>query len=139
MGFSFGGSKQNSSSSSNARSYVDKSQQPYLDDIRLKAKKLDENGMPVEGVANLNSTQIAAMNNANTALNFMLLQSGDDGFDSATVVVFPAWPCTWDVDFKLAAPLNTTVSVRYVKGKLERFDVEPTARKSAVTFAGCVT
>jgi hypothetical protein len=79
------------------------------------------------------------MNNANTALNFMLLQSGDDGFDNATVVVFPAWPCTWDVDFKLAAPLNTTVSVRYVKGKLERFDVEPTARKSAVTFAGCVT
>ena len=67
MGFSFGGSKQKSSSSSNARSYVDQSQQPYLDDIRKKAKKLDENGMPVEGVANLNSMQIAAMNNANTA------------------------------------------------------------------------
>ena len=82
---------------------------------------------------------VEQMNNANTALNFMLLQSGDDGFDNATVVVFPAWPCTWDVDFKLAAPLNTTVSVRYVKGKLERFDVEPAARKPAVTFAGCVT
>eukprot|EP01047_Picozoa_sp_COSAG01_P048186 COSAG01_NODE_4672_length_4829_cov_3.623890_1_plen_1016_part_00 len=79
------------------------------------------------------------MNNANTALNFMLLQPGDDGFDNATVFVFPAWPCAWDVDFKLAAPLNTTVSVRYVKGNLERFVVEPVARKSAVSFSRCVS
>ena len=77
------------------------------------------------------------MNNANTALQFMLLQPGDDG-DAASVVVFPAWPCSWEVDFKLAAPLNTTVAVRYSKGKLERFVVEPAERKAAVSFANCV-
>ena len=27
---------------------------------------------------------------------------------------------------------------RYVKGKLERFEVEPAGRKSAVSFANCV-
>ncbi len=42
----------------------------------------------------------------------MLLQSGDDGYDGTTIVLFPAWPCDWDVNFKLWGPLNTTVEVR---------------------------
>lgn len=41
----------------------------------------------------------------------MLLQSGDDGFDSTTIVLLPAWPCSWDVNFKLWGPLNTSVEV----------------------------
>ena len=52
--------------------------------------------------------------------------------------MFPAWPCSWDVDFKLAAPLNTTVSVRWAAGRLERFEVLPRARREHVTFANCV-
>jgi hypothetical protein len=36
----------------------------------------------------------------NRALQEMLLQSGEDGLN-ATIVLLPAWPCTWDVQFKL--------------------------------------
>ena len=39
----------------------------------------------------------------------MLLQPADDGAAGSSIA-FGAWPCAWDVDFKLAAPLNTTVS-----------------------------
>jgi len=44
------------------------------------------------------------------ALQEMLLQGGEDGFGNATIVLFPSWPCEWDVDAKLWAPGNTTVS-----------------------------
>jgi len=39
----------------------------------------------------------------------MLLQSGDDGFMNASIVLFPAWPCDWDVNAKLWGPGNTSV------------------------------
>jgi hypothetical protein len=81
---------------------------------------------------------VEELSNMQTALNFMLLQPGDDGFESGSVVLFPAWPCNWDVDFKLAAPLNTTVSVWYAGGKLTRLAVEPPSRTHAVVFANCV-
>ncbi len=42
----------------------------------------------------------------------MQVQSGDDGFDNTTVVMLPAWPCNWDVSFKLWGPLRTTVSAQ---------------------------
>eukprot|EP00928_Gymnodinium_smaydae_P014834 TRINITY_DN15447_c0_g1_i3.p1 TRINITY_DN15447_c0_g1~~TRINITY_DN15447_c0_g1_i3.p1 ORF type:complete len:786 (+),score=86.08 TRINITY_DN15447_c0_g1_i3:311-2359(+) len=42
--------------------------------------------------------------NMNTALQLMLLSPADDGLDSGGALLFPAWPCEWDVDFKLAAP-----------------------------------
>ena len=44
------------------------------------------------------------------ALQEMLLQSGDDGFENATMVLLPAWPCQWDVQAKLWGPGNTSVS-----------------------------
>ena len=73
-----------------------------------------------------------------TAMNFMLIQPMDDGFAKGGAVLFPAWPCDWDVDAKLAAPLNTSVSLKWVGGKLERFEVEPMSRKSAFKFVRCV-
>lgn len=73
----------------------------------------------------------------NRALLEMLLQSGEDGLD-ATVVLFPAWPCAWDVSFKLHAPGNTTVEVEYAGGKLVSLSVDPPARASAVKWAACV-
>mmetsp|Transcript_34947 Transcript_34947/g.91480 ORF Transcript_34947/g.91480 Transcript_34947/m.91480 type:complete len:196 (-) Transcript_34947:9-596(-) len=39
--------------------------------------------------------------NMNRALQEMLIQSGDDGYVNTTIVLFPAWPCEWDVAFKL--------------------------------------
>lgn len=77
--------------------------------------------------------------NFNSALNWMLLQGGDDSFDNATIVLFPAWPCNWDVSFKLWAPSNTTVEVQYAGGMLYSLVVTPAARLSAVVFANCVS
>merc|ERR1719410_2859351 len=64
--------------------------------------------------------------NMNTALQLMLLSPGDDGMASGGALLFPAWPCEWDVDFKLSAPRNTVVSGRFVGGKLVQFTVDPT-------------
>ena len=60
--FSFGGSKSKSSSNSNSRTYVDRDQAPYLNDVRSQAQRLNSSGMPVEGVAGIN-------NNLKTTLN----------------------------------------------------------------------
>ena len=76
--------------------------------------------------------------NMNRCLQEMLLQSGDDGFTDTTIVLFPAWPCDWDVTFKLWGPLNTTVEVEYADGKLRNLAVTPASRASAVKWANCV-
>ena len=76
--------------------------------------------------------------NMNRAAQEMLLQEGGDGFASTTIVLFPAWPCSWDVDFKLQGPLNTTVEVSYAGGKLVSLVVTPTSRTSAIKWAACV-
>ena len=68
----------------------------------------------------------------------MLLQSGDDGFSNATIVLLPAWPCAWDVDAKLWAPGNTSVEFSYAGGALVRLAVDPPARAAAVKWARCV-
>ncbi len=42
----------------------------------------------------------------------MLLQYEED-----KIILFPAWPKDWDVDFKLHAPYNTTIEEIYRSGK----------------------
>lgn len=74
----------------------------------------------------------------NRCLLDMLLQSGDDGFTNTTVVLFPAWPCGWDVQAKLWAPLNTTVEIDYQAGALHSLVVTPPSRASAIRWAQCV-
>ena len=75
--------------------------------------------------------------NLMTATQLMLLQSGEDG-TTGTMVLFPAWPCTHDVSFKLWAPLNTTVEVIYQNGALVLLDVQPPSRSSAIRWANCI-
>lgn len=48
------------------------------------------------------------------------------------ILLLPAWPVDWDVDFKLHAPFNTTVEGRYVAGKLESLQVTPPERATDV-------
>jgi len=67
MGFSLGGSKSSSNSNSSANTYVDESQQPFLDDIRNQAQGLNAQGMPVEGVAGINPQLSSALGSANQA------------------------------------------------------------------------
>ena len=76
--------------------------------------------------------------NYNRALLEMLVQTGDDGFMNATIVLFPAWPCAWDVSAKLWAPGNTTVEIDYSHGALQSLVVTPTSRTAAVKWAACV-
>jgi len=74
----------------------------------------------------------------NRCVQDMLLQSGEDGFSNATIVLFPAWPCAWDVSAKLWGPGNTSVEIDYAGGKLVSLVVDPPARAAAVKWAQCV-
>lgn len=66
MIFSFGSRKQKSSSQQEADTFVDPSQQPFLQDIRQNAQALyNQGGMPVEGVASVNPTLSNAVFNQN--------------------------------------------------------------------------
>jgi hypothetical protein len=58
------------------------------------------------------------------ALQQMLLQA-----DSDKMLLFPAWPRSWDVEFKLHAPRKTVVEGEYRNGRLQRLRVMPEERK----------
>src|SRR5258708_5542802 len=66
-------------------------------------------------------------NVAMMALQSMLLQS-----EGTRITLMPAWPKDWDVEFKLYAPLNTTIEGVYRKGKMESLKVTPEKRASDV-------
>jgi hypothetical protein len=63
-------------------------------------------------------------------LQEMLLQTIGD-----RILLLPAWPKDWDVDFKLHAPKNTVVEVRYRNGKIENLIVTPASRRKNVVIA----
>ena len=67
------------------------------------------------------------------------MQPADDGFATGTTLLFPAWPCGWDVSFKLHAPMATTVEVDYRGGKLLNFTVTPQSRKPFMVWLNCVS
>jgi hypothetical protein len=48
--------------------------------------------------------------------------------DGKKIYLFPAWPKTWDVHFKLHAPYNTTVEGVLKNGKLIELIVIPEKR-----------
>lgn len=73
----------------------------------------------------------------NSALNWMLVQDAQDV--NATIVLFPGWPCARDVNFTLAAPQATTVTVVYVNQKLESLTVSPPSAGRRIKFANCVS
>lgn len=62
-------------------------------------------------------------------LQRMLLHA-DDG----KIRIFPAWPKDWDVDFKLHAPMKTTVRAVYRRGKLVTLKVTPETRRKDVVI-----
>jgi len=75
--------------------------------------------------------QLAVFNNA---LQYMLIQTGDDAKQS--IVLLPTWPCAWDVNFKLNAPLNTVITGSLKGGKFT-YTVSPQSRSSDVKVKGC--
>ncbi len=75
-----------------------------------------------------------AFSNLASGVQFALLQPGEQG----AVVLFPGWPCTWDVHFKLRAPMNTTIEGVWKGGKLFNLTVVPESRTPWVQIApGC--
>ena len=60
-------------------------------------------------------------------LQEMLMQTIGD-----KIILFPAWPKEWDVDFKLRAPKNTSVECRFEKGKITHLKVLPESRSKDV-------
>ncbi len=60
-------------------------------------------------------------------LQEMLMQTVD-----RKIYLFPAWPKSWDVAFKLHAPYNTTVEGVLKEGKLTSLKVTPEFRKSDI-------
>ena len=76
---------------------------------------------------------LAQMQNA---IGYMLMAPADD--EAQSVVLLPAWPCEWDVSFKVHAPQQTTISGQLVAGELS-FSVDPVERKAYVTAMECQT
>ena len=61
------------------------------------------------------------------ALQTMLLQA-----DNGKISLFPAWPRTWDVDFKLRAPNQTVVEGVLRNGEIVAMNVFPESRERDV-------
>jgi hypothetical protein len=68
---------------------------------------------------------------AMVGLQEMLLQTPGD-----RLLLLPAWPQAWDVDFKLHAPKNTTVECEVRAGKIVKLEVTPAARRKDVEIIG---
>jgi hypothetical protein len=62
------------------------------------------------------------------ALQHMLMQVRDD-----KVLLFPAWPKSWNVDFKLHAPHKTVIEGIFRNGAVEKLTITPTAHRTNVT------
>ena len=60
------------------------------------------------------------------AVQAMLMQCEDK-----KILLLPAWPKDWDVDFKLNAPDKTTIKGSYKNGKL-KYEVKPRSRRKDV-------
>jgi len=65
------------------------------------------------------------------ALQTMLLQS-----DGTRITLLPAWPKDWNVDFKLHAPMNTTVQASVRDGKVTGLKVTPPERRKDIEILG---
>ncbi len=65
------------------------------------------------------------------AFQAMLLQSMD-----SEILLFPAWPRGWDVDFKLHARDGTIVECRMEKGKIVRLRITPEDRRKSIRILG---
>jgi hypothetical protein len=52
--------------------------------------------------------------------------------DGEKIYLFPAWPKSWDVHFKLHAPYQTTVEGVLKNGKLESMKVIPQSREKDI-------
>jgi hypothetical protein len=67
--------------------------------------------------------------NAMMALQNMLLQT-----NGRQILLFPAWPKAWGVEFRLHAPFNTVIEGVWREGKIERLEVTPSERMADIVL-----
>ncbi|KAJ9473473.1 hypothetical protein DIPPA_28186 [Diplonema papillatum] len=70
----------------------------------------------------------------NNGITYMILQEDDTPDHRLTLL--PAWPCAWDLSFKLHGPLQTVVTGTVEGGKLS-YTVSPASRAQYVTGLQC--
>jgi len=63
------------------------------------------------------------------ALQAMCMQA-----DGGKILLLPAWPKEWDVEFKLHAPMRTTVECTYRGGKIVSMKVSPEERRKDIVL-----
>jgi alpha-L-fucosidase 2 len=61
------------------------------------------------------------------ALQRMLVQEAGD-----KILLLPAWPASWDANFRLHVAQQTTISGKITDGKLMEWTIEPAARRNNV-------
>ena len=64
-----------------------------------------------------------------TALQRMIMQCDGD-----RILLFPAWPTDWDVDFKLHAPFNTVIEGSMTNGEVVIVNVKPASRRNDIVI-----
>jgi len=72
----------------------------------------------------------SSYSNAMPALQYMLLQC-----DGKRILILPAWPNGWDVEWKLHAPMRTTVEGIFRGGELRKLTITPEVREKDVILA----
>lgn len=77
-----------------------------------------------EGDANPDMNHFGA---GSIALQRMLVQEA-----GSSILLLPAWPANWDVDFKLHLARQTTISAKVKGGKLLSWEIEPVSRRGDV-------
>lgn len=88
---------------------------------------------PGEGDYEPSADHYAVMSNA---LTYMLIQSLDDADE--TIAILPAWPCRWDVQFKVHGPKQTVITGELLHGALVgELQVTPESRRKDVKVMAC--
>jgi hypothetical protein len=67
--------------------------------------------------------------NGENGLQQMLMQT-----NGKKIILLPAWPKDWNVDFKLHAPYRTTIQGMVKNGKIENLIVVPASRKVDIVY-----
>ena len=88
-------------------------------------------GYAIAGGCNDGARQMENTGIVRQTLQKMLLTADNPGTGNK-IYLMPAWPKERDVSFSLQAPLMTTVSVVYSKGKLVELLVTPESRRTDV-------
>ena len=72
--------------------------------------------------------------NLANGVTYMLVQTDETA--AHRVLLLPCWPCSWEVDFKIHVPRNTTITGNLTGGTI-RYTVDPPERAADVTAADC--